>query len=189
MAVTGWRTCGTVAEALFAGGDVSGWSPLTASYLSANDEDRISISIGSSGISYLLKCTNFGFSADISGSDTINGIEMEITGSVDSGGAGAFSDASAPVLLIAGSPSGTAKPTADWSITPSTVLYPSSGASTDKWGTSITASQLIATTFGVGFRFARNGSASRAMRANFVRIRVYYTAGVGGNNRKNILII
>ncbi|MBA7565729.1 hypothetical protein ES708_07414 [subsurface metagenome] len=118
-----------------------------------------------SGIySYRLDATNFGFT--IPDGATIDGIVVEFERS------GAKTDDALVQLIVGGIPSGNNNSVgATWPVGDTIVTF---GSSTDLWGLTLTAADIMAITFGVAV--AAIGNSNNAIpQIDFLRITVHYT--------------
>lgn len=186
MAVTSWRTPGTLVSVVVTAGYV--WAPLTAANVAAADASSVDSGTDSGDPTERLHCTNFGFDAEIGASDTIQGVEANIRLRANSGSSALIDTAGTPILVVGGSTAGTAKPSAStWGNTYTTRLYPASGGSTDKWGTTVSGADVRATNFGIAVRVERSGSGFRNVYCDLIQMRIHYTAVAAANRRRMFL--
>lgn len=174
MSVTGWKYPGTTANVAFSGTD---WS--NHAYVKADDTNYASVIVDGKTGSNLLTCTNYGFSSDILSGATINGIEAIIckyASASGKAGDGRFSitkDASIYVgndlASVSNWPTGS----------PSEITY---GDATNLWGSTLTQSEIVATTFGVMLYI---NPVTFTAYVDYIKIRVYYTAGAAGGGIRN----
>ena len=132
--------------------------------------------------SHYLVATNFGFS--IPTGATINGILVEFERYKNAGG---ITD-NIVKLVKGGVISGNDKANtlADaWGAGSGNERYdpyPSSGASTDLWGLTLTPSDINASNFGVAISAEYTGGTTGTALVDHIRITVYYTPLTSGNN-------
>lgn len=122
--------------------------------------------------------TGFGFA--ISGTDTINGILLEINYKSAVGGANETNVR----LLKAGTAAGTDKSTG--AAIGGTVATASYGGAADLWGTTWTPSDINNANFGAAF--VCTGVATTTTSVDFFRITVTSTAAAGGTTAKMIMV-
>jgi len=123
-----------------------------------------------------LLLTNYGFSSsDIPSGSTIDGIEFEI---------GRYStevnmiNDSALYLYDDGQVGNNLASATKWPTAMGTATY---GGATNMCGTSLTQADIVATTFGVRLSIEGASSGLGAGEVDYIKIRVYYTAGGAGS--------
>lgn len=118
----------------------------------------------------IIQATNFGFT--IPAGATINGVVFDVE-RLQSAGTGVIEDAS--VLLIKGG-STTGSQHAIAGAWPGSDTFQTYGTSNDLWGTTLTASDVNASNFGVQIQIRETSFSDSATGAiDFVRATVYYT--------------
>jgi hypothetical protein len=123
------------------------------------------------GLTDILRLTGFGFS--VPGGATINGITVEI----ERKSSGVVTDATVR-LLKAGTETGSNKASASgW---PPADAYATYGGAADLWGTTWTAAQINAGTFGVSL--SANLDVVAAASVDHVRVTVTYTAAAAASH-------
>lgn len=167
MAVTAWKTAGTVA-AVSNGG--TNWT--NPSNIGASDNSyAVATSIPNGGNSYDLRATNFGFtSADIPAGSTIDGIEVDVEAKADNASRGYIS---AALRNVTGGSAKRVPPGGGNYLTTSDVTETLGGAS-DKWGATVTQANVLNAAFGVNL-IANCDSSTVTVSVDFVRLRVHYT--------------
>ena len=142
MPVTAWKTPGSTLNSDRDGKEA--W--LNAPYAKADDGDyAINIPGGATTYGDWLRASQYGFTtADIPNGSNINGIEVKIKRKASD--ADRMNDSSVK-LWQSGAPVGSERAKADlWGTTDEEIIY---GGATDKWGLSISESDVRDTTFGV----------------------------------------
>lgn len=135
---------------------------------SSNDQYAFLSDLPAYSSSDYLDITNFGFT--VTDGSSINGIKVEIERSCNGGSS--VRDALVQ-LIVGGTPQGNNKK--------SSVSYPTSdayatyGGAVDKWGLSLSASDIRATNFGVRVQVENYVQWSRQVGIDHVRLTVYYT--------------
>lgn len=173
MTTTGPNSAGTGASS---GGAGNPWSNPTR--VVASDNSRAACVLGITDVSEYLIVTDFGFA--ITGSDVIAGILFEIEASESLGGIAitevfATKNGSATV--------GDDQEGSTQSLTTTDTYYSYGGASS-LWGTTWTAAEINATTFGVMIQCSPDGgSGSRSAQVDHVRCTITHHAA-GGNATK-----
>lgn len=126
--------------------------------------------------SHYLKATNFGFA--LGGSDTIDGIVVEIERRASNTALGKEIYDNTVKLVIGGSVVGTNKKlAAKWTNTDAFFTY---GSSSDLWGNTITASDVNSSNFGVVLNVDMSDTSkipSVTAMVDFIRMTIYYTVG------------
>jgi gliding motility-associated-like protein len=142
----------------------------------ASDNLWASQTISGSSTAAVLNLTNFGFA--IPTNATIIGIEVVIDRHYTTTGTRTIRDKTIQ-LLKAGTAAGNNKAatTTDWPITSDlTATYPSSGGSSDLWGTTWTPSDINNTNFGIRIGTQRYGSSGNpSAYVDYASIKIYYT--------------
>ncbi|MCK5592253.1 MAG: hypothetical protein KAI72_09895, partial [Candidatus Pacebacteria bacterium] len=152
------------------------WGNVTNVYTS-NDADA-SVDINDYLVSHYLKATDFGFtSGDIPTGSIINGITVEVEKGAES--SNRIKD-NAVRIVKGGSIGATDRASADaWGVADAYISY---GSSTDLWGESWTAADIISADFGVAvsaWKYVSQGGATFAY-IDHIRITVDYTESSGG---------
>jgi hypothetical protein len=144
----------------------------TPSYAQSSDNSRaLSDGLTTGSASYYLWCTVFGFS--VTAGATINGVVAEIEHVADY--SGRVKDYIV-ALVVGGSVTGSNYASGTtWSTSEGFVSY---GGSSNLWGTSLTASQVNASNFGMVLSAIGAVSAGGTAMVDSVRITIYYTAQV-----------
>jgi hypothetical protein len=169
MSSQGPNTCTSVTQSPTEGGDA--WTGLTCmegtSCWCTND--------GNNTECEFLICTGFGFS--IPTGATLNGIVVTVTGKDDANADGYFDAATLTLNGTSGSGSGSIT-NGNLTTSPQTVTC---GSSTSLWSvSSLTVSQVNASTFGVIFNVETNGNGNQVYLQD-CQMTVYYTGGGGGS--------
>ena len=186
MAVTGWKSCGTVANDTGVG--TLGWhlfndaGALSGTEVSSDNGTYAGVYGNSSATTNYLKCTNFGFTtSDIPSGSTIDGIEVEYR----KYRVGNPTVSATVVKLVKG---GTIQGNdiagdTDWATAETADVY---GSSTEKGGLTIADTDVTASNFGAAlsmtWAFTRLGGIGDNGVVDQVRMRVYYTEGDGTLN-------
>lgn len=127
-----------------------------------------------------LRCTNFGFT--IPAGATIDGIKVEVERKQVQNDA-SWNIVDFSVLIVkGGSTTGSDKSLGDVWVTSD--AYKTFGGTTDKWGTTWTATDINASNFGVQLRAGTDadfGFDTNTASVDHVRITVYYTAAATSN--------
>lgn len=167
MTTTGPNYPGTVgAEARAFGTVISG-----ASNVSANDGVyAVSSPNGGWVINYFL-AYNLGFS--IPTGSTIVGITVEVE--ARRGGSGTIIDDTVRLMKVQPTNVGSNKATSTNLPTSDTIR--TYGGAADLWGTTWTAAEINASTFGVRVGYTNSGGTTEDFYADFIRVSVTYTAG------------
>lgn len=177
MAVTDYKYAGTTANVDRDSGP--GW--LNPDNAKADDTSYASCSLNKLYNSDWLLLTNFGFtSGDIPNGATIDGIEFVIgrkSRSID------VSYDSALYLYDDGQVGNNLASATKWPTSISEATY---GGAMDMCGTSLTQADIVATTFGVQLSAYGSSSESAVLDVDFIKIRVYYTAGGASLPLKNV---
>jgi hypothetical protein len=171
MAVTDYKFAGTAANVAGANAD---WA--NPDYAKADDTSYANVALEKNTVSDLLRLTNFGFtSSDIPSGATINGIEFIISRYCS---AANYANDSALYLYDDGRVGNNLASATKW---PSTIGDATYGGATNMCGTSLTQVDVVASTFGVELSVAEgdHGSGTIPSYVDYIKIRVYYTAGGG----------
>ena len=172
MATQGPNSPSTMADDATIGG--SNWGGTTGN-VGALDGIYASNTLGVGQLSTFIKTTNFGFS--IPTGATINGIVVEISGKCASG-VGTYGN----VRIVKGGTISTTNLSGTTNAIISTQSYQSLGNSTNLWGETWTVDDINASTFGVVVSITDTDSAIRNYQVDHIRITVYYTDAITGNN-------
>lgn len=169
MASQGPNSAGTFANDGGSGGSYT-WSNL--SFASTSNNQYATCTVNASGVTYFLKCTNFGFA--IPGGSTIDGIYVGVECWSDNSGA---TDLYVQ-LVKGGTISGDNKAYFPDITIESVVPY---GGISDLWGLSFTVADINSSTFGIAWA-GQNTSMKSGVNyyIDHVTITVYYTGGGGG---------
>ena len=138
-----------------------------------HDGVRATATLTSTQISHYLKATNFGFA--IPSTATIVGVVAEITAT----GAPAYAiDDNSVKLVKAGTVQGSDRNRGDllWSYTE---VWRSYGSDSDLWGSTLAASDINNSGFGVAISVIANQGVAAVASVDAVRITVYYTLASG----------
>jgi large repetitive protein len=174
MAVTDYKFAGTAAD----GGGDHPWAD-SVDNAKADDTSYASF-MEKSTTSNLMILSNYGFSSsDVPSGSTIDGIEVVIARFQAGTHAGTV-DATLYLRNSSGRTGNNLASASTWPLsgdTPSTATY---GGSTNKWGTSLSQSDIVATSFGIELAITQDGddNLGRAY-VDYIKIRVYYTEGGG----------
>lgn len=125
--------------------------------------------------------TGFGFA--VAGTDTINGILLEVNYKASSGSVVETNVR----LLKAGVAAGTDKSTG--ATLPTTSATASYGSAADLWGTTWTPTDINNANFGAAVVYTDNGAANRTVSIDFMRITITSTAAGGGTNTAKMLVM
>lgn len=168
MSVTGWKFPQTAANVSRAG-STDAWT--YESRIQADDTSYAPCTPDYNSYSDWLFGSNFGFTtSDIPAGSTIDGIELEI-GAYTQRSSAARDDAL--YLRLSGSNTGNDKASAtSYSSSMATRTY---GGATDTWGATLSAANVIDTTFGIALSIYRTDSRSFDMYMDYFKIRIYYT--------------
>jgi hypothetical protein len=168
MAVTDYKFPGTAANV--DRDSKSAW--VNPDYAKADDTSYAKCSSMKDTYSDWLLLTNFGFtSSDIPSGATIDGIEFEIARySYEVN----MTYDSALYYYDDGQVGNNLASATKWPVSIGTATY---GGATDKGGTSLTQADIVASTFGVMLSAAGEASDNAGGGVDYVKIRVYYTAG------------
>lgn len=179
MSVTSYKFAGTAATVA----DSDSTSDLTnPNYAKADDSNFCTFSGGKADVPYYLRLTNFGFSSsDIPSGATINGVELVV--SRYSSNENGVADIKFYLLNGSGQTGNNFYSTTKWPTSEGQATY---GGATDMLGTSLTQSDIVATTFGVDFKLKLYMVATGYV--NYIKIRVYYTEGGGATSLLNSLL-
>lgn len=145
-------------------------------FITANDTNLASATIGSAGISNYIFATNLAFA--IPTGATINGVSVNISRMEGNTNARAGIEDSSVKLIVGGLVTGTehAATTVAWPTTEAVATY---GSTTDTWGATLTDTTVNATNFGVAlsatdFKVSGGGGTETA-DVNYITITVTYT--------------
>lgn len=188
MAVTAWKTAGTVSNLTGVGtlawvADDSG-TALAGTEVSSDNNVYAGIIPATAGVSNYLRATNFGFtSTDIPVGSSIDGFEIEVI----QFRSGTPVVVSTQVFLVkssavVGSNFGT---TADWAVTETAVVY---GSSTQLGGTSWSQSDVTSSGFGAALSVTLGAGIAPINRVQLVeqvRVRAYYTVGAAFDPKRS----
>ena len=168
MPETAWKYPGTVVDN---GGNYAWVNP---NNVKVDDEtfatERIT---GKNTTGNILLLTNFGFSSsDIPAGSTINGIEFII--SRKAGQPGYLYDYSIYLRNSGGNTGSNMASAATYDTTLTPITY---GGATNMCGTSLTQSDIVASSFGIAFLIAIGSSTNYTAYVDYIKIRVYYTEG------------
>lgn len=171
MAVTAFKGPGTVSNV----DDASGQTWSNTGNIAVSDNSYASVSVSTGGHSDYLRCSNFGFTtSDIPSGAIINGIEVTIEHrSVDTNNQ--FRDRTV-ILRNSGGQVGDNKASATlWTPANADVTFTYGGAA-DVWGTTLTDSDIRASTFGLDFSLDFTGAGfNETSQIDAILIRIYYT--------------
>jgi hypothetical protein len=149
------------------------WS--NAANAEASDDAWASASLGSGVVSNYLEATGFGFA--IPAGSTITGVTVSVERSAS--GTSDIRDQSLR-LLKASALAGTDRADTLSSWPHGTDASASYGSSSDLWGTTLTASDVNASGFGVALSAKNNAGSANFARVDQITITVSYTTGGGG---------
>ena len=171
MAVTDYKFAGTAANV--DRDSKAAWK--NPDYAKADDTSYAESSTAKNTYTDWLRLTNFGFTAsDIPSGSTINGIEFIISRYATE--INLIND-SALYLYDDGQVGNNLASATNWTTTsPAEATY---GGSTNMCGTTLTQADIIASTFGVQLSIACGPSDMPIGIVDYIKIRVYYTAGGG----------
>ena len=165
MAVTDYKFAGTTATV--DNGTSVDWS--NPDYAKADDTSYASCAVPKNGASDLLTLSNFGFSSsDIPSGSTIDGIEFVMSRYANTD----LRTENALYLRKASGRTGSnMASTTIWAMSsPTEKTY---GGATEMCGTTLTQSDIVASTFGIELATTKNTT----FHVDYIKIRVYYTAG------------
>lgn len=168
MASSGPNSPGTFANDAGSGGSYT-WSNL--SFASTSNNQYATCTVNANGVTYFLKCTNFGFA--IPGGSTIDGISVGVECSSDQ----LFATDLTVQLVNGGAISGDNKAYFPDITMESIITY---GGAADLWGLSFNVSDINSSTFGIAW-CGQNSSIkfSATYYIDHVTITVYYTESSG----------
>ena len=169
MAVTGWKYAGTAATV--DNGTSVDWS--NPDYAKADDTSYASCAVPKNGASDLLTLSNFGFSSsDIPSGSTIDGIEFVMSRYA---GTDFMTENALYLRKASGRTGSNMASTTYWAISsPTEKTY---GGATEMCGTTLTQSDIVASTFGIELAITQNTT----YYVDYIKIRVYYTEGGGSS--------
>ena len=169
MADTGVKYPATVSTVLEAGDDNDWTTPAEVASDNGVYGNITAASFDANDLSYLLKATNP--SMGVPAGATINGILVEIERHY---AAGTVADYDVCLTKDGSARVGDDKSTG--AAFPAADAITSFGGATDLWGTTWTADEVNATTFGVLYKMQATGANADGF-VDFIRITVYYTGG------------
>jgi hypothetical protein len=179
MPTTGpnFPTAATGNTATIGGGSVAWTSPTNIEV----SDGVFATAVLNASVSDDLIGTGFGFA--IAGTDTINGILLEVNYK---------SSVSGPIeanvrLLKAGTAAGTDKSTG--ASLPTVVTTVSYGSAADLWGTTWTPADVNNTSFGAATVYNNVGALNRTVSVDFFRITITSTAASGGVRQASMMVM
>jgi hypothetical protein len=183
MAVTSWKSPGTITSETRTGGSVVWTNPSNA----ASDDGSYATS-GSLFLtgSHWLWSVNYGFStSDIPDGSTITGIEIDLDrkSTRGSGTEPTLGSIAYYKLIKAGAETGTQK--TDTTTLPTSDTVISKGGDGDMWGATISDSDARSSTTGLSYAYYEDGYGSFTAYADAMRMRYYYTAPVTFLNKQS----
>jgi len=170
MAVTDWKYPGTAANVT-----ESTNAPWANPNYAKADDTSYSYGYLKNAVTDTLRLTNYGFtSSDIPSGATINGVEI-VSGISGEQNVGSCTDSIFYLRKSSGQTGNNIASAVTWPGTNGTVISERTyGGSTDMSGTSLTQSDIVASTFGLDLRVS---CGSGGGYVDYIKIRVYYTEG------------
>lgn len=153
------------------GGAYQEWSNPT--YVEADDDNYATVAVSYVYPTYsnYLRATNFGFTtSDVPEGSTINGIQVQVNVK-----ASASSAAKDWVLYLANSGNNIGNIKNPGTLMSTDLTATDYGTATDKWGATISASDVVGSTFGVWYNI-RSTSGTPTVSLDYIKMRINFTA-------------